>query len=80
MSDIKPEIGNIGKLIFMETAKFESHDKGAFIFILCCNSSYGPTFGGGFDFCISNSTYFDNGSYSYFGDSYDYSGGNPKDI
>ena len=43
-----------------------------------CNSSNGPTFGGGCDFYICNSANSKNSSKSNFGFSYNYSGGNPK--
>ena len=39
-----------------------------------CNSNYGPTFGGGFDFCISDKCDKNNDSYDRSGDSYDTKG------
>ena len=35
-----------------------------------CNSSYGPTFGGGHDLCISHNSNTNTGSYSNLGHSY----------
>ena len=45
-----------------------------------CNTDYGPIFGAGHDLLICNSANSINSSYSNFGSSYNYSGGNPKGI
>jgi hypothetical protein len=39
-------------------------------YAICCYSSYGPTFGGGYDFCISSDSNTNTESYSDLGDTY----------
>ena len=45
---------------------------------VCCEATYGPTFGGGHDLHISNNANGNQGSYSGFGNSYQPPAGRPR--